>query len=66
MLDIFEPCHVAAFLSPFERGDGDTPSDFAAIASLLGLSSLGEPIVVPIELQPEFELARQRLLAEAI
>ena len=67
MLYTVEPRHVAEILSPFERGDAATP-DIAEMASQLGMLTLlsGQPILVPTELQPDFELARQRLLEEAI
>ncbi|MCX8256114.1 protein of unknown function [Beijerinckiaceae bacterium RH AL1] len=67
MQDVVEPRHVAAFLSPFERDDAAT-SVLAEFASQLGMLTLlaGQPIMVPPELQPDFELARQRLLDEAV
>ena len=67
MLDIVEPRHVAAVLSPFEWGDAAT-SVLAECTSPTGMLPLraGQPILVPPELHPDFELARQRLLDEAI
>ena len=69
MLDVVEPRHIAAFLSPFERGDDIAGSpDLADIAYQLGVLTArsGQPITVPPEMQLEFALATKRLLDEPV
>ena len=66
MLGIVEPRHLAAILSPFEHGDCDegTPS-LTDIAAQLGILS-AEPILLPVDIQPDFQLALRRLLDETV
>ena len=64
MLDVVEPRHIAAFLSPFAFGNSETITlDLADIAPQI---RSGQAIWLSPELQPDFELARQRLLDETV